>query len=86
MANNTARPAVDWTASARTYGWVWGLPIVAIVAGLLVDVPARTAIWTIALAWKGAACILNARRCRRTHCRFTGPYYLAMILPVLVLG
>ena len=28
----------------------------------------------------------NARRCNRTHCRFTGPYYLAMIIPVLALG
>jgi hypothetical protein len=34
----------------------------------------------------GAACILNARRCNRTHCRYTGPYYLVMIVPVLVLG
>jgi len=56
------------------------------VGGLLVDVPARTAIWSVALLWKGVACILNARRCRRTHCRFTGPYYLFMILPVLALG
>jgi len=56
------------------------------VAGLLVDVPARTAIWTIALVWKGTACLLNARRCGRTHCRYTGPFYLVMILPVLALG
>ena len=33
----------------------------------------------------GSACILNARQCGRTHCRYTGPYYLAMIIPVLVL-
>ena len=32
------------------------------------------------------ACILNGRRCRRTHCRYTGPYYLAMIAPVIALG
>src|SRR5215472_17682464 len=25
-------------------------------------------------------------RCGRTHCRYTGPYYLAMIAPVLVLA
>lgn len=43
-------------------------------------------IWIVALAWMGTACILNARRCGRTHCRFTGPYYLAMIIPVLALG
>jgi len=34
----------------------------------------------------GTACILNAKRCARTHCRYTGPYYLAMIAPVGVLG
>jgi hypothetical protein len=34
----------------------------------------------------GTACILNAKRCGRTHCRYTGPYYLAMIAPVGLLG
>jgi hypothetical protein len=34
----------------------------------------------------GTACILNVKRCGRTHCRYTGPYYLAMIVPVGVLG
>jgi len=43
-------------------------------------------VWTIALVWMGMACMLNARRCGRTHCRYTGPYYLAMIAPVVVLG
>jgi len=42
--------------------------------------------WIIALIWMGSACILNSRRCGRTHCRYTGPYYLAMIAPVLVLA
>jgi hypothetical protein len=64
----------------------WWLPQAALVAGVLVVVPARTVIWIVALAWMGVACILNARRCGRTHCRFTGPYYLSMIIPVLSLG
>jgi hypothetical protein len=34
----------------------------------------------------GTACILNAKRCGRTHCRYTGPFYLAMIVPVVALG
>ena len=34
----------------------------------------------------GVACILNARRYSRTHCRYTGPYYLAMIAPVFLLA
>src|SRR5262245_47781661 len=48
--------------------------------------PARTGIWIIALVWMGTACILNSRRCGRNHCRYTGPYYLTMIAPVLVLA
>jgi len=55
-------------------------------AALLAPVPARVGISTVALAWMGTACILNYRRCGRTHCRYTGPYYLAMIVPVLTLG
>jgi hypothetical protein len=42
--------------------------------------------WIAALMWMGTACILNARRCGRTHCRYTGPYYLVMIAPVLGLS
>jgi hypothetical protein len=34
----------------------------------------------------GVACILNARRYGRTHYRYTGPYYLAMIAPVFLLA
>jgi hypothetical protein len=34
----------------------------------------------------GTACILNARQCGRTHCRYTGPYYLAMTVPVTLMG
>ena len=46
----------------------------------------RAAVWSIALLWMGTACILNAQRCGRTHCRYTGPYYLAMIVPITLLA
>jgi hypothetical protein len=55
------------------------------LAALFLPVPVRSVIWMVALIWMGSACILNARQCGRTHCRYTGPYYLAMIIPVLVL-
>lgn len=58
------------------------MPSLAVVAGSFSDPPARTAIWTVALIWMGTACLMNARRCGRTHCRFTGPFYLALIVPV----
>ena len=85
MGTNTNFSA-DWVGGTRTKLVAWWLPHAALVAGLLVAVPARTVIWIVGLAWMGVACMLNARRCGRTHCRFTGPYYLVMIIPVLGLG
>ena len=82
----TTNASADWVGGTRTKLLAWWLPHAALVAGLLVVVPARTVIWIVALAWMGVACLLNARRCGRTHCRFTGPYYLVMIVPVLALG
>jgi hypothetical protein len=76
----------DWLQSPHTNLLAWWIPWIAIIAGLLVPVPVRTAIWIVALSWMGTACILNARRCGRTHCRYTGPYYLAMSAPVVALG
>ena len=86
MANDTTQASKDWLGSTRTNVLAWWIPKVAIVAGLFVPVPVRTAIWIVALIWMGTACILNSRRCGRTHCRYTGPYYLAMIIPVVVLA
>jgi hypothetical protein len=56
------------------------------LAGLFVPTPLRAAVWAVALLWMGVACIANSKRCGRTHCRYTGPYYLAVIVPVLVLA
>ena len=38
----------------------------------------RTVVWTPTLAWLGGACLVNSRRCCRTHCRYTGPFFLDM--------
>jgi hypothetical protein len=76
----------DWLRSPRTSLLGWWFPYAAMVAGLFAAIPVRATIWTIALVWMGVACILNARRCGRTHCRYTGPYYLAMIAPVFLLA
>ncbi|MGI8526724.1 MAG: hypothetical protein ACR2K5_11215 [Pseudolabrys sp.] len=81
-----AKSAADWVGDARTNLLAWWLPKGAIIAALFAPLPARAAVWTAALVWMGTACVLNARRCGRTHCRYTGPYYFAMIVPVLVLA
>jgi hypothetical protein len=86
VTNTTFGNARDWAGNIRSYGPIWGLPIAAIAIGLTVDVPVRTVVWVVALGWMGTACVLNARRCGRTHCKYTGPYFFAMIVPVLALG
>jgi hypothetical protein len=79
MAKIAEQRSNDWLGNAYTNLVAWWLPKGAIIAALFAAVPLRAAIWTIALLWIGIACILNARRCGRTHC-------LAMILPVLFLA
>jgi hypothetical protein len=86
MASNAIQTSRDWLRSPLTSLLAWWVPQGAIVASLFLPVPLRTIIWIVALIWMGTACILNARRCGRTHCRYTGPYYLAMIAPMLGLG
>ncbi len=76
----------DWLGSTHTSLLAWWMPKAAILAGLFVPVSVRAVIWIIALIWMGTACLINATRCNRTHCRYTGPYYLAMIVPVMALG
>jgi hypothetical protein len=84
--NVVAKPTKDWLGRVYTSAIAWWIPKGAIIAALFAPVLARAAVWTVALIWMGTACILNAKRCGRTHCRYTGPYYLAMIVPVLVLA
>src|SRR5712692_5891691 len=86
MTNTPIQTSRDWLGSVHTSLLAWWMPKAAILAGLFVPVSARSVIWIIALVWMGTACLLNARRCGRTHCRYTGPYYLAMMAPVLVLA
>jgi hypothetical protein len=34
------------------------------------------AVWTMAFAWMGAGCVLNAIRCHRLHCYLSGPAFI----------
>jgi hypothetical protein len=64
----------------------WWIPHATLLASLFASVPIRSTIWIVTLIWMGSACIANSRRCGRIHCRYTGPYYLAMIGLVLVIS
>jgi hypothetical protein len=86
MTSDSIGASRDWLGRVHTTLVAWWIPQAAIIAGLFAPVLVRTLIWIVALIWMGTACLLNARRCGRTHCRYTGPYYLLMIAPVLLLG
>jgi len=86
MAQTTADPGKDWVGSFGGYLIAWGIPSVILVAAGLLDPAQRAIAWAGVLVWMGAGCLLNAKRCGRTHCRYTGPYYLLMIVPVALLG
>jgi hypothetical protein len=86
MIDSSVRASRDWLGNTRASLLAWWIPRTGIIAGLFMPVGVRTVIWIVSLTWMGLACILNAQRCGRTHCRYTGPFFLAMILPVLVLG
>lgn len=71
-------------ASARSRDWLrqpisiilwWVIPISLGMSTNFRHMPlASTAvIWTIALAWMGTGCALNAARCGRRHCFISAP-------------
>ena len=86
MAQDTCRRANDWVSDVRGYALAWGLPAVALVGTAFAPPWIRTPTWPIVLVWMGMACIANARRCGRTHCYLTGPFFLVMAMAVLLHG
>ena len=86
MEQIKADPGKDWAVSLGGYLIAWGIPSVILIAAGVLDPAQRAIIWAGVLVWMGAGCLLNAKRCGRTHCRYTGPYYLLMIVPVVLLG
>ena len=74
----------DWATIGRGKLLGWGLPVIAMIGAGAVEL--REVVWPVALAWMGAACLANARRCGRVHCFFTGPFLLAMAALALMVG
>lgn len=70
--------AKDWAGNWLTLGGLWGLPGAAMLAASLLEPTLRAVIWIPMLVWMGAACFVNARRCGRTHCRITAPFFFVM--------
>ena len=76
----------DWVSNSRSYMLAWGLPGIILISGIFLEPSTRTVMWVGALVWKGVACVANAARCGRTHCYFTGPYFLALAVVTALHG
>lgn len=64
----------DWARGVRGC-LTWGIPI-----ALLLVSPERYffIVWPTILTFMGVMCLLNAHRCGRIHCYFTGPFFLVL--------
>jgi hypothetical protein len=84
----TMSAAEDWVQNPISLAIWWVIPIVAgnLADHLPLSRPLTTLVWTTALAWMGLGCILNARRCHRRHCYFSGPVLLAGAIVVAFTG
>lgn len=76
MANCCATDSKDLAGNRRTSLLVWGLPQMGFLLGFFVSPIFRAVLWTVSLAVAGVACLVNASRCGRMHCYFTGPFFL----------
>lgn len=72
----------DWASGLRGC-LTWGIPAVVLIMS-----PVRyfVVVWPSVLTFMGVACLLNARRCGRMHCYFTGPFFLMLALVGLLYG
>lgn len=86
MNNDTMKRDHDWSGQIVGFMMAWGLPILAMLIVIGVEPVLKTIVWLLALAWMGGACLINARRCGRMHCFFTGPFFVIMMLPVALHG
>ncbi len=86
MAGTQSHQQKDWVANSRSYLLAWGIPTVALIVAVFMGPQAKTVIWSASLVWMGVACIVNAARCGRMHCYFTGPFLVIMAIPVVLHG
>lgn len=80
--------SLDWVHRRLPSLLVWKLPVAVLVTSaiLALSPPVRGVIWALAFGTMGLGCVRNALRCRRVHCYFTGPLFLALAGLALLYG
>jgi hypothetical protein len=74
--------------------WLWGAPLVMVITASVLNgihilsLTDAGLLWTLATAWIGIGCVINARHCGRVHCRVDGVLFplLSLIGLLNVLG
>ncbi len=66
----------DFLCKGRSAWLLWGAPWVAFAIGSGAPPGLKTVLWTTSLGFMGVACLVNASRCGRIHCFFTGPFFI----------
>jgi hypothetical protein len=65
---------------------IWVLPAATLLLGAFFTWHYLVVVWPTLLTGMGGACLLNARRCARTHCYVTGPFFLVLAIVGLLYG
>lgn len=76
----------DFTTNRVITMLLWGVPHTVFFIGIFTNPMLRTILWSSSLSIAGIACLINAFRCGRLHCFFTGPFYLVMAVLSLLYG
>ena len=84
--NECLTPRNDLLGSHWATWLLWIGPWVLIIVSGNAANTTHTIIWTGCFAFSGTACLINARRCARLHCFYTGPLFLLAAVASLLYG
>ena len=84
--SNSGGPGRDLLCRGPSGFLLWCAPWLVFVLGFSAPPGLRTALWTTSFAVMGTACLLNAARCGRVHCRYTGPFFILAAVTSLAYG
>ncbi len=71
----------DLISNPLIFTTIWGVPTLVLICSTLLENKMIIGwIWAISFCWMGGACLFNAKQCKRTHCFYTGPFFILMAI------
>jgi hypothetical protein len=85
-----AQEQLDHVRKPIPFLFNWGITILVLVSVNFVQGfwPISIVLWMIigSFTWMGIGCVINAARCGRLHCYFSGPIFLIGALATFLVG